>query len=299
MKKNIFLILSIFSITIVLFFSKFHEFNMNKISKFNLINEKKVTDLDNVKFFQRNSTSLNANTNIVKIKEFYNNLSNSEMKIYSQYKEDGVIIKLMGLVNKTQKGFYVEFGTENGNECNSRNLREKFNWTGLLMDSLHENLTVNLHKETITHSNILDLFVKYNVTDNIDLLSEDTDYADYWILEKILTKYHPKVVVHEVNQQLPEFCVTVPKPDLLIYWEERSTFHGGNVCAFFCLAKRFNYTMVYCNGINCFWIRNDILFSILNIEISIIQKVLNPTFLYKFVHLNYLKSPKKWHQVAC
>ncbi len=105
----------------------------------------------------------------------------------------------------------------------TRYLRENFNWTGLYMDGSNENVTINLHKETITHSNILDLFVKYNVGDNIDLLSEDTDYADYWI-EKILTKYHPKVVVHEINQQLPEFCVTVPKPDDLIFWDEPSTF---------------------------------------------------------------------------
>ena len=78
-------------------------------------------------------------------------------------------------------------------------------------------------------------------------------------------------------------------------------FHkdGANVCAFHCLAKRFNYTMLYCNGINCFWLRNDILFPLLKIEINIIQKVLNPTFLYKFVHLNYAKSNKKWHQVTC
>jgi len=297
MNKSIFIFLAISSVAILLFFSIYHDSNKIHVLKSNVINKEKEIIVEKIQFFKRNSTY--PNNKVLKINEFYNDLSKRELKIYSQYKEDGIIMRLMELMNKTRNGFYVEFGSENGNECNTRNLRENFNWTGLLMDGSHDNLTINLHKETITHLNILELFLKYNVTDNIDLLSEDTDYADYWIVEKILTKYRPKIVIHEVNQQLPEFCVTVPKSDLLIFWEERSTFHGGNVCAFYCLAKRFNYTMVFCNGINCFWMRNDILFSILSIEISTIQKVLNPTFLYRFVHLNYVKSNKKWHKVTC
>ena len=79
------------------------------------------------------------------------------------------------------------------------------------MDGNNENLAINLHKETILHTTILDLFAKYNVTDNIEIFSEDTDYADYWIVEKVMTKYRPKIVVHEVNQKLPQFCLTIPK----------------------------------------------------------------------------------------
>ncbi len=42
----------------------------------------------------------------------------------------------------------------------------------------------------------------HNVTLEMDLLSEDTDYAEYWIMEAVLlAKYRPKNVIVEVNQQ--------------------------------------------------------------------------------------------------
>ena len=57
------------------------------------------------------------------------------------------------------------------------------------MDGSNENPMINLHKESILHSNILSLFEKYRVPDDIDILSEDTDYADYHIVEEILKTY--------------------------------------------------------------------------------------------------------------
>ena len=235
-----------------------------------------------------------------RIKLFYNEIFNNEYKVFSQSKEDGVIMKLLEFINKTRNGFYVEFGTQQGLECNTRNLRENYAWKGLLMDGLYENLSINLHKEPILHSNILELFEKYKIDKDFDLLSEDTDYADYWIFEKILTKYRPKIVVHEVNQQGPELCVTVPKPDKLTFWDG-TNFHGANVCAFWCLAKLFDYTMVYCEtrGVDCFWMRNDLLKDYLKIDINIIQNTLVPDFLFKKLNFSYPSTNKQWHQIKC
>ena len=153
----------------------------------------------------------------------------------------------------------------------------------------------------ITHSNILDLFAKYNITDDtLDILSEDTDYADFWIVEKILTKYKPKIVVHEVNQQPPEMCVTVPKTNELIFWDG-SNFHGASVCAFRCLAKAYEYTMVYCEsrGVNCFWLRNDILASHLHFNVTLMQSIFTSAFLYKKPSFVYRSTTKEWHRISC
>ena len=235
-----------------------------------------------------------------KINLFYNEIYKSEYKVYSQSKEDGVINKLLQFINKPRNGSYVEFGTQQGLECNTRNLREHYGWKGLLMDGLYENLNINLHKESIMHTNILELFEKYKIEKDFDLLSEDTDYADYWIVEKILTKHTPKIIVHEVNQQGPELCVTVPKSDKLIFWDSTS-FHGANVCAFWCLAKQFNYTMVYCEtrGVDCFWMRNDLLYDYLKIDIHLIQNTLVPSFLFKKLNFSYPSTNKTWHEVKC
>ena len=193
------------------------------------------------------------NLSLTKIKSFYESIK--EEKIYSQNKEDGVTLSLINFLG-IKNGTFVEFGVGDGSETNTRILREKYNWKGLMMDSSIDNLSINKHQEIISYSNILNLFEKYKVDLYLDLFSEDTDYADYWIVEKVLTKYRPKIVIHEVNQQPPNLCVTVEKPNKIIYWDG-TNYHGGSVCAFYCLAKKNRYTMVYCEsrGVNCFWIR--------------------------------------------
>ena len=180
-----------------------------------------------------------------KIFQFYIRLMKSEIKHFSQNREDGVILSLIEFLKLDKPGTYVEFGTETGAEINTRYIRERLNWTGLLMDGSNENAAINLKKESIFHTNILQLFEKYQVPIDLDLFSEDTDYADYWIVEKVLSKYKPKMLIHEVNQQTS--CVTVPKPVALTFWDG-SEFHGGSVCAFRCLAIASGYSMVYCES---------------------------------------------------
>ena len=225
----------------------------------------------------------------------------SEFKVYSQQNEDGVLNRLISMFNLNNK-YYVEMGTQSGVECNSRYLREVLGWKGHMFDGGFENQSINLHKEKITHWNILDIFHKYKISKEISILSEDTDYADYWIMEAILSEYSPKIVVHEVNQMPPYKCVTVPKSDKLIFWDKTS-FHGASVCAFYCLAKRFNYTMVYCesDGIDCFWVRNDILENHLKIKPDFVQSVLTPDILYNNPGWSH-PSPKyepKWTIITC
>lgn len=232
----------------------------------------------------------------VRIRKFYRSVEQSEKKIYSQNGEDGVVLKFTQLLNLT-RGYYVEFGTEDGIETNTRNLRETYNWRGLLMDMIYKSEKINLHRETITPQTILKLFAKHKVKPKgVDLLSVDTDYADYWILEKILSKYSPKIVIHEVNMQSPDVCVTVPLLNGLAVWDNFSVFYGANICAFYCLAKRFNYTMVYCEnrGVNCFWLRDDLIERILNIDAAFVRRILNPFSLFKRAYLPYRDTDQKW-----
>ena len=248
------------------------------------------------------ATSVQSNVKLnMTIMEFYGKLASSERKVFSQNKEDGVIEAIFKLLNiPNLKKYFVEIGTEKGVECNTRNLRENLKWTGIMFDGLYEDKSINLNKENIHFNSVLGLFEKYNVSNEIDLLSEDTDYADYWIVEKILTKYKPKVLVHEVNQQPPDKCVVVAKSDELIFWDW-SNHHGGSVCAFYCLAKTFDYTMVYCEsaGVNCFWIRNDLIEKYLGFNPKSAQTILNPQLLFKRPGFTYKDTDRKWMVVSC
>ena len=185
----------------------------------------------------------------------------NEKAIFSQNGEDGIIDTIFKQIGTTDK-YYVEFGTENGDETNTRNLRENHQWNGLLMDGSHQNSAINLHKEFIYESNIVQLFEKHNVSKHFDLLSTDTDFKDFWISQAILNAdYKPRVIISEINASFnKKYALSVP-----LYIDQKlwsgSNYFGATPMAFTILYKKYDYSLVYCekNGVNCFWIHNDYL----------------------------------------
>ena len=89
-------------------------------------------------------------------------LSLFEKKVFSQNGEDGITMKLCELIygENNDNKFYVEFGVENGSECNTRILGEKYNWKGLQMDGSNENNKINLKREFIMKENLVELLKK-------------------------------------------------------------------------------------------------------------------------------------------
>lgn len=189
-------------------------------------------------------------------------LSLFEKKIYSQNGEDGVTMKLLELIyegNNARK-FYVEFGVENGNECNTRILMEKYHWNGLQMDGSNENHHINLRKEFITKDNIVGLFQKYNVPKKINVLSVDIDFNDFYCLKEILKYYQCDILICEYNGSH-----LVNEDKIVIYDEngrwDGSNYYGVSLLSLHKLGEKYNYSLIYCNqnGVNCFFIHNDII----------------------------------------
>jgi hypothetical protein len=189
-------------------------------------------------------------------------LSSNENRVFSQNGEDGVTVALINAIyGEDARGkYYVEFGVENGRECNTRILRERYGWSGLQMDGGYSNPAINLQREYIRQDNIVDLFRKYNVPTNINLLSVDIDYNDFYCLHAILEQYTCDIIICEYNASIlpPEDKVVIYNPHGR--WDGTNYF-GASVCAYNALATRYGYTLVYCEnkGVNCFFIRNDII----------------------------------------
>lgn len=196
-------------------------------------------------------------------------LQHYEKKIFSQNGEDGILIALINFLGVKYRN-YVEFGVQDGTECNSRVLREYFNFTGLMMDGDFDNYDINLNKEFVTVSNIHELFKKYHIPEYFDVLSIDTDMYDWWILAKILAiGYKPRIIVAEVNPTIglretelkPYFSeinflpltVTHPNNSMQSVWD-MTRYSGANPAAYHLLAQHAGYELVYCEscGVNCF-----------------------------------------------
>jgi hypothetical protein len=188
----------------------------------------------------------------------------SEKKIFSQNGEDGVTIKLIELLygeeDARKNKYYVEFGVEDGRECNTRILREKYNWQGLQMDGSNENATIHLKKEFITRENIVELFEKYKVPEKINILSVDIDYNDFYCLKEILAKYTCDIIICEYNSTHSATDNKIVIYDSEGMWDG-SNYFGVSLYALEKLGNLYNYSLIYCDkkGVNCYLMHNSLL----------------------------------------
>ena len=197
-----------------------------------------------------------------------------------------------GEVGTTNK-YYVEFGTENGKECNTRILREKFGWKGLLMDGSYENKKINLNKEFITAENIEKLFKKYKVPKKFDLLSIDIDSNDYYIWESI-KNYSPRAVIIEYNSKISLNKSLSIKYDPNHWWDG-TDYMGASLFALKKLGNKKGYTLVCCDNVGCnaFFIRNDVL----NFKIQPYSRIYKKPKYGNLIKRGHPKSKKKMVRV--
>ena len=192
-------------------------------------------------------------------------------RVYSQGDEDGIIqeiFKRIGVQDRT----FIEFGVANGNECNTAKLLLE-GWRGLwiegspeLADSIRRTLgsflgekgPLKFKKAIVNAQNVNDLFASAGLTGEIDLLSIDIDYNDYWVW-KAVDSVRPRVVVIEYNAIFrPPMSLTVPY-DANKSWDGTS-YGGASLEALVRLGRSKGYRIVGCSfsGVNAFFVRDDL-----------------------------------------
>lgn len=185
-----------------------------------------------------------------------NNLNAHERKFYSQNGEDGMLGAIFDQIGATNK-YYVEFGVSSYTQNNGLFLRLHRGWQGLMMDS-GGSVFGFVKQEYINKANINEIFRKYHVPAEPDLLIINLDGNDYWIW-KSLKRYRPRVIVIEYNASLPVDENKVIPYDPAFRWDGTDYF-GASLLALEKLAGQKGYTLVGCdsNGVNAFYVRNDL-----------------------------------------
>ena len=215
-------------------------------------------------------------------------------KIYSQNDEDGIINAIFKIIGVTNK-YYVEFGTEDGSETNTRNLFEHFGWKGLSMDGSHEYNYINLKKEFITKENILSLFSKYEVPNKFDLLSIDIDGNDIYVWIEIMKKYNPRVVIIEYAPAFGYEYNKIPVYKADYVWNKMNQlfgigYSGASINMLYKVGEILGYDLVYVNLVNLFFIKKSILKKIK----YKLKDVNNYEKLYNNIHKKYLTKIKRY-----
>lgn len=201
-----------------------------------------------------------------------------ELSIYSQNGEDGLLRHLFSLLGVTNKTF-VEFGVEDGKECNAANLLLNNGWNGLLIDGSPENVDggrsyydrllggrkedLKFLQAFVTAENINQLISSQNITGEIDLLSIDIDGNDYWVWNSICS-IQPRVVVIEYNASLGCESYQTIQYDSKFVWASGILpdlfYTGASLQLLNELAREKGYILVGCDscGVNAFFVRKDI-----------------------------------------
>src|SRR5437868_8556770 len=184
-------------------------------------------------------------------------------KTHSQNNEDGIISYLISEVPLTSN-FFVEFGVgppasstidRSGLECNCRLLLEN-GWRGLMMDGGTYPPQYNVQREIITALNINVLLAKYRVPTDFDLISIDIDGQDFWVWLGLMAA--PKIVVIEYNGNIPSHESRVIPFDVDYRWD-CTKWSGASLLALTRLGLGKGYILVYANGVNAFFVRQDLL----------------------------------------
>lgn len=244
-----------------------------------------------LKIFQRNFDELKllSGQSILENKRrdynHYVNINQAELRIFSQFGEDGIIDFLLEKLNiKFTK--FVEVGTADYSESNTRFLFETGKAEGMIIDS-----DINLKSKIkqlfqlwrgnikviplfVDRQNLNDVLRVSNFYKELDLFSIDVDGVDYWLIEKLPEKIS-KIFIAEYNANFGDKLeVTVP----YIKNFNRTRYHFSNLAwgmsirALIKLMNKKGYDFVGTNNAKCnaFFVRSD-LFKFLKIDLPDIE----------------------------
>ncbi|OBV29893.1 hypothetical protein BKN38_05075 [Helicobacter sp. CLO-3] len=193
-------------------------------------------------------------------------------KVYSQNEEDGMIAEIFNRIGCTNK-FFIEFGVQDGLECNAHFLLFQ-GWSGVFIEGsseycekIKENFKIPIERSQltllnsfITAENINDLIGQTKAKEicDIDLLSIDIDGNDYHVFEAI-DVIKPRVVVIEFNAKFPPPAEYIMPYNPSHVWDG-TDMHGASLESLKKLGIKKGYRLVATDlcGVNVFFVRDDL-----------------------------------------
>ena len=200
------------------------------------------------------------------------NLSCMEFSVFSQWGDDGIINWLTNNLPIKNK-IFIEIGTEDYKESNTRFLLMNQNWTGHLIEADIESVEniknqsiswkydLNFHNLLVDKKNINKMIGNLNLPKEIGLLSLDIDGIDYWVWEKIKV-IEPVIFVCEFNSVLGDkHAISVPYNKNF----NRTKFHysnlafGASLPAFKYISelKGYKFLGTNSNGVNAYFVKKS------------------------------------------
>lgn len=176
---------------------------------------------------------------------------------YSQGGEEAYIEFI--LKNLPEKGKHlVEIGAWDGIYLSNTRFLIERGYTALLIDGDNRG-NAEVKEHFINLDNVLELLEQYGTPAEFDFLSIDIDGNDLYILEKILTKYKPSLIVAEFNPIWEAHQSKVIQYDPSHTWGN-DDFYGFSFLAGKKMAEKYGYACVFQNdSLNMYFVRKDMI----------------------------------------
>lgn len=245
-------------------------------------------EIRNFKFALGQSAILASRQSHSKVK----NLWDAEVKVYSQWGEDGILDYICEIIALAKPRF-LEIGAGNFLKCNSRFIAEFRNASVVAVDARADLLSAPLHSlkwknhielvhEWITPDNVNSIIeLAKQKMNSVDIFSLDLDGNDYWILERAnLSQF--KVVVVEYNALFGSTHeVTVPRNDRFERHKEHASglYYGASLKAFVELLKLKGFVFIGTNRscVNAFFIKKNLRSKFKTLKMQNLDKYVDST----------------------
>lgn len=199
-----------------------------------------------------------------------NPLLKYEHQTFSQNGEDGIINEIFNRLDIT-KGQFIEIGTGDGSENNTRLLLE-LGWKGVWIDGSTKNLnTINSNFQNfikneklfacanfVDENNINSLLKKIEISKDVDLLSLDLDLTTHLVWESI-NYITPKVLVIEYNGFFPKNTLWQANIRGNMSWDG-SINMGASLSTIIKISEEKNYKFIgtELSGTNAFFVHQSL-----------------------------------------
>lgn len=200
-------------------------------------------------------------------------LKDVEFSVFSQFGEDGIISWIVEQIPEISKVF-VEIGTQDYWESNTRFLLKSRRWKGYLIEGSKKYIS-NIKTQRIywqhdikaieafVDKDNINSIIKENINEkNIGLLSIDVDGNDYWILEK-LEYLSPTIIICEYNSIFGDlFKLSVPynKNFVRSHAHYSNLYFGASIKAMMTMLEKKGYTFLGTGsaGVNAFFVKKEL-----------------------------------------
>lgn len=181
-------------------------------------------------------------------------------KTFSQNDEDGLLAEIFRRVLGDRKGVFLEFGVEDGLECNTLALLFQ-GWRGLwvgdadLAFRVQGGSNLKYIKGFITLENIDIVMREARAVGELEFLSMDLDGNDVWFTERLLD-LAPKVICVEYNGQIGfpgRFCM----PYNASHRWAGDDFYGASLQVWIDLLHEYKLVACTLTGVNAFFVRSE------------------------------------------